>query len=150
MPNQLKKIVIIFDDNGIDPPTIQREYKTVLHEGEGAPRDVEITAEERLSIYSATHAVSTAIFALERDARVAAESLRDSWKADAEQLKAEKVQMAAEHSAQVKSLATVRKALEDQLQEAKTARDEARSELAIEKAKHEATRLAAVRPATPE
>lgn len=57
MPDLLKKVVTLYAPDG----SIEREYKTVLFEGEGAPRDVEITVEDRLAIYNTAHAVSTAL-----------------------------------------------------------------------------------------
>lgn len=58
MPDRLKYIQVIFSDDGL---SIKREYKSVHFEGEGSPREVEITPEERLELYGAAHAVSTAI-----------------------------------------------------------------------------------------
>ena len=56
MPDRLKTIVTIFEDDG----TIKRDYKTVHFDGEGAPREVEITTEERQALYGVAHAAGTA------------------------------------------------------------------------------------------
>lgn len=92
MPS-LKKVVTVYDDDGVNAPRIQREYKTVHFEGEGAPRDVEITAEERVELYQSAHAVSTAILSEAKAAQADAEGERDMWRAKYEKLRAALAQL---------------------------------------------------------
>lgn len=90
MPDFLKKVVTVYDDDGQSPARVQREYKTVHFEGEGAPRDVEITAEERVELYQSAHAVSGALITEAQTAQRDAENERDDWRAKAEQYAAER------------------------------------------------------------
>lgn len=73
MPDRLKKIVAVFDDDGVNPPTLIREYKSVHHEGEGAPRDVEITAAERQAHFAAASATNARMVAEAQQAKADAE-----------------------------------------------------------------------------
>jgi hypothetical protein len=78
MPDRLKYIQIIFEDDGVNPPTIKREYKSVHFAGEGAPRDVDITAEERLAFYAVAAAQNSGLIAEANAARDQAIGERDA------------------------------------------------------------------------
>lgn len=83
MPDLLRKVVTIFEDDG-QTRTVAREYKTVLHEGEGAPRDVEITEEERREVYGAAHEATRVIVSELTLRAQSAEDAADAWRARAE------------------------------------------------------------------
>ena len=95
----LRKLCALVSED--DEGTIRRDYMTVQVAGEGAPRDVELTAELRQEYFGAAHAVSTARLS-------ASESARDAWKVEAETLKAEQEELKAEKAA----LKAAREALE--------------------------------------
>lgn len=83
MPDMLRKIVTIFEDDG-QSRTVAREYKTVLHAGEGAPRDVEITEEDRREIYGIAHEATRVIVSEVTLRAQAAEGAAAAWRTRAE------------------------------------------------------------------
>jgi len=100
MSDRLKSITTIFEDDGSGSPTIKREYKSVHFAGEGAPRDVEITEAERLSLYGEAYARSSALLAETEAAKTDAEGARDEALALAETRQARIDELAAEVAAQ--------------------------------------------------
>jgi hypothetical protein len=83
--DRLKYIKTEFNDDG----AIRRDYKSVHFEGEGHPRDVEISAEERRSLYGAAHDACSAVLADAINARDEAVAARDAAQAHNARLIAE-------------------------------------------------------------
>lgn len=90
MPDRLKYIQIVFEDDGISPRTIKREYKSVHFAGEGSPREVDITEEERLAFFAAANAQNSGLMAEAYQARADALAALEPALAELEKMRTER------------------------------------------------------------